>query len=58
MPCLNEAETLPACVLAAKKGLKNISTVVINNDYGVGFEKVFVESVAKDGGKILIHLQE
>jgi len=39
--------------LAAKKGLKNISTVVINNDYGVGFEKVFVESVAKDGGKIL-----
>jgi neutral amino acid transport system substrate-binding protein len=39
--------------LAAKKGLKNISTVVINNDYGVGFEKVFVESVTKDGGKIL-----
>lgn len=39
--------------LAAKKGLKNISTVVINNDYGVGFEKVFVESVAKNGGKIL-----
>lgn len=49
-------DTYQAAALAAlaeKKGLKNISTVVINNDYGVGFEKVFVESVAKGGGKIL-----
>jgi neutral amino acid transport system substrate-binding protein len=49
-------DTYQAAALAAlaeKKGLKNISTVVINNDYGVGFEKVFVESVAKSGGNII-----
>jgi neutral amino acid transport system substrate-binding protein len=39
--------------LAYKKGYRNVSTVVINNDYGVGFEKVFVESFKKLGGKIL-----
>ncbi|MGL5035204.1 MAG: ABC transporter substrate-binding protein, partial [Microcystaceae cyanobacterium] len=39
--------------LAAKKGLKKVSTVVINNDYGVGFEKVFVTSLPKAGGSIV-----
>jgi neutral amino acid transport system substrate-binding protein len=39
--------------LAYKKGFRKVSTVVINNDYGVGFEKVFVESFKKLGGTIL-----
>ncbi len=39
--------------LAYKKGFRNVSTVVINNDYGVGFEKVFVAKFKELGGKIL-----
>lgn len=39
--------------LAYKKGLRKVSTLVINNDYGVGFEKVFVASFKKLGGKVL-----
>jgi neutral amino acid transport system substrate-binding protein len=39
--------------LAYKKGLRKISTLVINNDYGVGFEKVFVAAFKKLGGTIL-----
>jgi neutral amino acid transport system substrate-binding protein len=39
-------------VLANKQGFKNVSTVVINNDYGVGFEKEFVQAFEKSGGKI------
>ncbi len=39
--------------LAYKKGFRKVSTVVINNDYGVGFEKVFVDSFKKLGGTIL-----
>ena len=50
-PDTYQAKALAA--LAAKKGFKNISTVVINNDYGVGFERVFVEASEKDGIKII-----
>ncbi len=39
--------------LAYKKGFRRVSTLVINNDYGVGFEKVFVEAFKKLGGQIL-----
>ncbi|MCG9891212.1 MAG: ABC transporter substrate-binding protein [Thermosynechococcaceae cyanobacterium MS004] len=39
--------------LAVDKGLKRVSTVVINNDYGVGFEKEFVEAFKKLGGTIV-----
>lgn len=39
--------------LAAKKGFKNVSTVAINNDYGVGFEKQFVTAFEKSGGTIV-----
>ncbi len=50
-PDTYQAQALAA--LAAKKGLKNVSTVVINNDYGVGFEKVFADAVTKGGGSIV-----
>ncbi|MEB3249289.1 MAG: ABC transporter substrate-binding protein [Merismopediaceae bacterium] len=50
-PDTYQAQALAA--LAAKKGLKNVSTVVINNDYGVGFEKVFVDAVTQAGGQVL-----
>ncbi|WP_353674076.1 ABC transporter substrate-binding protein [Synechocystis sp. LKSZ1] len=50
-PDTYQAKALAA--LANKKGFKNLSTVVINNDYGVGFERVFVEASEKDGAKIL-----
>ncbi|WP_427158387.1 ABC transporter substrate-binding protein [Aliinostoc sp. HNIBRCY26] len=39
--------------LAIKKGYKRVSTVVINNDYGVGFEKAFVQAFEKLGGTIV-----
>lgn len=39
--------------LAYKKGFRRVSTIVINNDYGVSFEKVFVETFKKLGGEIL-----
>ncbi|MCC0179060.1 ABC transporter substrate-binding protein [Waterburya agarophytonicola K14] len=39
--------------LAQKKGFKNVSTVAINNDYGVGFEQQFVEAFKKTGGNIV-----
>jgi neutral amino acid transport system substrate-binding protein len=39
--------------LARDKGLKRVSTVVINNDYGVGFEKEFVTAFKKLGGTIV-----
>ncbi len=38
--------------LASDKGLKSAGTVVINNDYGVGFEGEFVKAFKKDGGSI------
>ncbi|HLO88213.1 MAG TPA: ABC transporter substrate-binding protein [Nostocaceae cyanobacterium] len=39
--------------LAKKKGFKRVSTAVINNDYGVGFEKAFVETFEKLGGTVI-----
>ncbi|MDF5708671.1 MAG: ABC transporter substrate-binding protein [Nostoc sp. S4] len=39
--------------LATKKGFKRVSTIVINNDYGVGFEKAFVQAFEKLGGTIV-----
>jgi neutral amino acid transport system substrate-binding protein len=39
--------------LAKEKGFTKVSTVVINNDYGKGFEKKFVEAFKKEGGTIL-----
>ncbi len=39
--------------LAYKKGFKKVSTIVINNDYGVGFEKAFVAAFKKLGGTIV-----
>jgi neutral amino acid transport system substrate-binding protein len=40
-------------VLAMKKGFTKVSTVVINNDYGVGFEKEFIKAFEKLGGTIV-----
>ncbi|MBE9129822.1 MULTISPECIES: ABC transporter substrate-binding protein [unclassified Coleofasciculus] len=39
--------------LANEKGFKNVSTVVINNDYGVGFEKEFTQAFEKLGGTVV-----
>lgn len=39
--------------LAYDKGAKRASTIVINNDYGVGFEKEFVQAFKKLGGTIV-----
>lgn len=49
-PDTYQAQALAA--LAKKQGFNNVSTVVINNDYGVGFEKQFVNAFEKLGGKI------
>ena len=39
-------------VLANKKGFNTVGTVVINNDYGVGFEQEFVSAFERQGGKM------
>ncbi|MFQ6054848.1 MAG: ABC transporter substrate-binding protein [Methanosarcinales archaeon] len=39
--------------LAIKEGYKNVSTFVINNPYGTGFEKVFIEEFEKLDGKVI-----
>ncbi|WP_223343227.1 ABC transporter substrate-binding protein [Synechocystis sp. PCC 7339] len=49
-PDTYQAQALAA--LAKKQGFTDTATVVINNDYGVGFERVFVESFAADGGTV------
>ncbi len=46
-------QALALAQLAKKKGFKRVSTVVINNDYGVGFEKAFVATFEKLGGTIV-----
>ncbi|AKG22463.1 ABC transporter substrate-binding protein [Calothrix sp. 336/3] len=46
-------QALALAQLAKKKGFKRVSTVVINNDYGVGFEKAFVSAFEKLGGTII-----
>jgi neutral amino acid transport system substrate-binding protein len=50
-PDTYQAQALAA--LAQKRGYKNVSTVVINNDYGVGFEQEFVQAFEKSGGGIV-----
>ncbi|GAB4528618.1 MAG: ABC transporter substrate-binding protein [Pleurocapsa sp.] len=49
-PDTYQAQALAA--LANQQGFKNVSTVVINNDYGVGFEQQFVQAFEKLGGTI------
>lgn len=39
--------------LAKDRGFTRVSTVVINNDYGVGFEKQFVAAFKKLGGTVI-----
>ena len=39
--------------LAEKQGFTDVSTVAINNDYGVGFEQQFVEAFKNRGGNIV-----
>lgn len=39
--------------LAKDLGYKTVSTIVINNPYGVGFEDVFVKAFEADGGQVL-----
>ncbi|WP_425214679.1 ABC transporter substrate-binding protein [Tumidithrix helvetica] len=39
--------------LAYKRGAKRVATLVINNDYGVGFEKAFVTAFEKLGGEVI-----
>lgn len=39
--------------LAYEKGYRKVSTIVINNDYGVGFEKEFVKAFKGLGGTIV-----
>jgi neutral amino acid transport system substrate-binding protein len=39
--------------LASEKGFKRVSTVVINNDYGIGFEREFVQAFKKLGGTVV-----
>lgn len=39
--------------LARERGFDRVSTLVINNDYGVGFEKEFVEAFKKLGGTVV-----
>ncbi len=46
-------QALALAQLANQKGFKRVSTVVINNDYGVGFEKAFVETFEKLGGTVI-----
>ena len=46
-----QAQALAA--LANKQGFKQVSTVVINNDYGVAFEQQFDLAFTKLGGKVL-----
>ncbi len=50
-PDTYQAQALAA--LAEKEGFNNVSTVVINNDYGVAFEQQFVNAFSKAGGNIL-----
>lgn len=50
-PDTYQAQALAA--LANKEGFKNVSTVVINNDYGVAFEQQFINAFTTAGGNIL-----
>jgi neutral amino acid transport system substrate-binding protein len=50
-PDTYQAQALAA--LAYQKGFKKVSLVVINNDYGVGFEEPFITAFEKLGGTVL-----
>lgn len=50
-PDTYQAQALAA--LVNQQGLTRVSTVVINNDYGVGFERQFVESFEGLGGTVV-----
>lgn len=50
-PDTYQAEALAQ--LANQKGFKRVSTVVINNDYGIGFERAFVQTFKKLGGTVV-----
>lgn len=39
--------------LARKRGLNRVSTVVINNSYGLGFEREFTKAFRQKGGQIV-----
>jgi len=46
-------QALALANLAYKRGARKVATLVINNDYGVGFEKAFVVAFEKLGGTIV-----
>ena len=46
-------QAVALATLARQQGFSQVSTVVINNDYGVGFEQVFNESFTDLGGAVL-----
>lgn len=50
-PDTYQAQALAA--LAFQQGLTNVSTAVINNDYGIGFEEQFVASFENLGGTVV-----
>lgn len=50
-PDTYQAQALAA--LAKTRGFQNVSTVVINNDYGVAFEQEFIKSFADLGGTVI-----
>ena len=50
-PDTYQAEALAQ--LATDRGFENVATVVINNDYGVGFEQAFVKAFEERGGTIV-----
>ncbi len=39
--------------LAYKRGARKVATLVINNDYGIGFEQAFVTAFEKLGGEVV-----
>ncbi|MBD1822705.1 ABC transporter substrate-binding protein [Cyanobacteria bacterium FACHB-DQ100] len=49
-PDIYQAQALAK--LASERNLKTAGTIVINNDYGVGFEREFVKSFEALGGKV------
>lgn len=46
-------QALALAQLARKRGFTRVSTAVINNDYGVGFEKAFVQAFERLGGTVV-----
>jgi neutral amino acid transport system substrate-binding protein len=46
-------QALALAQLAHQRGFKRVSTVVINNDYGVGFERAFVQAFEELGGTVI-----